>query len=323
MLITLLVLAVIVVAFTNGANANFKGVASLYGSGTTTLRTAAIWGTVTTFAGSLTALWLATGLLLAFRGRGIVADEFVTSADFLCAVAFGAAATSFLATRFGFPVSTTHALVGALVGVGLVAAPRVELSALGNTFLVPLFFSPVLAAMLGGIVYFLLIRSMLLPTERTPTLDILHFISTGAASFARGLNDTPKIAAPLFLVSGLEAEWGIFLVASAMALGGLLDIDRVAETLGKKVTGMNPGEGFAVSLVTASLVTTASLHSLPVSTTHVSVGSLFGMGVVAGKVYWRKVGEILFVWMSTVPCAAVLGAITYHILAWFVTASSS
>ena len=69
------------------------------------------------------------------------------------------------------------------------------------------------------------------------------------------------------------------IVALVIAAGGLLDITRVAETLGKKVTDMNPGQGFVASLVTAGLVTTASLHSLPVSTTHVSVGSLFGMGV--------------------------------------------
>jgi phosphate/sulfate permease len=86
-LTTLLFVAVCFVAFTNGANANFKGVASLYGSGTTTLRRALIWGTVTTFAGSVAALFLAQGLLKKFSGRGIVPDSLVASPAFVSALA--------------------------------------------------------------------------------------------------------------------------------------------------------------------------------------------------------------------------------------------
>ena len=96
-----------------------------------------------------------------------------------------------------------------------------------------------------------------------------------------------------------------------------LDITRVAETLAKKITGMNPGQGFAASLVTAGLVTTASLHSLPVSTTHVSVGALLGMGAASRQVYWRKVAEILLAWVSTVPCGALLAGLAYVLLARF------
>lgn len=314
MLLVTLFLAACFVAFTNGANANFKGVASLYGSGTTTLRTAALWGTATTFAGSIAALFLAKGLLASFSGRGVVPNELVASQTFVCAVAIGVALTSFLATRFGFPVSTTHALVGALAGAGLAGSGEVRVEALGQLFFYPLFFSPVVAAVLGALVYLILKSVRLMPDRRTRLLDALHFLSTGAASFARGLNDTPKMVALLLAVPGLELHWGFLIVAVAIAAGGLLDIDRVAETLGKKVTGMNPGQGFASSLVTAGLVATASLHSLPVSTTHVSVGSLFGMGAASGQVHWRKVGEILLAWVSTVPCGAVLAALAYVLL---------
>ena len=314
MLIALLFFAVCFVAFTNGANANFKGVASLYGSGTTTLRTAALWGTAMTFAGSLAALFLAGGLLSSFRGRGLVPDELVAAPQFVCAVALGAALTSFLATRFGFPVSTTHALVGALVGAGLAGNGAVRFEALGALFLFPLFFSPFVAAVAGAVVFLALKSARLLPDHRTPTLDALHFLSTGAASFARGLNDTPKMAALMLAVPDLGVHWVFVIVAVMIAAGGLLDVTRVAETLGKKVTDMNPGQGFAASLVTAGLVTTASLHSLPVSTTHVSVGSLFGMGAAARKVHWRKVGEILLAWVSTVPCGAILAALVYALV---------
>ena len=312
---TILFLAVCCVAFTNGANANFKGVASLYGSGTTTLRRAVIWGTAMTFVGSLAAMFLTSGLLARFSGRGIVADELVLSPGFMTAVATGAALTSFLATRFGFPVSTTHALVGALVGAGLMGSDSpVNFHALGKNFVYPLVFSPVVAAVLGGVTYLVLRRLHLAPDHRTRTLDVLHYASTGAASFARGLNDTPKMAALLLGVASFDKNLSFLAVAVMIAVGGLLDADRVAETLGKKVTSMNPGQGFAASLVTAVLVTTASLHSLPVSTTHVSVGSLLGMGATTRQAKWRKVVEILLAWVTTVPCAAVLAAGVYWLL---------
>jgi PiT family inorganic phosphate transporter len=311
--VALLVLAAGCVAFTNGANANFKGVASLYGSGTRTRRGAALLGTAGTFAGSLAALAVAaqftSGMLASFGGRGVVPDALAAAPHFLCAVALGAAGTSFVATRVGMPVSTTHALVGALLGAGLASGESVRLAALGALFVVPLLVSPVLAAALGAAAYLLLRALNRAPDRRTPALDALHVCAAGGASFARGLNDTPKMAALLAAVPGAELWHAFAFVAVGIALGGLLDSARVAETLGKKLTEMNPGQGFASCLVTAVLVSTASLHSVPASTTHVSVGALVGTGAAARRARWRTVGEVLFAWVSTVPCGAALAAL--------------
>lgn len=317
MMLALIVLAVGFVAFTNGANANFKGVASLYGSGTTTLRQAAYWGTATTFAGSLCALFVSDGILAAFSGRGLVPDALVASREFVFAVALGAALTSFLATRFGFPVSTTHCLVGALLGAALAGDGQVNFGALGKNFFLPLVFSPVIAAVAGAIVYPILKVCRLVPDQRTRLLDRMHFLSTGAASFARGLNDTPKMVALMLAVPAIPLHVAFLIVAVAIALGGWLDIDRVAETLGKKITGMNAGQGFAASLVTAALVATASSHSFPVSTTHVSVGSLTGMGLVTRQLHSRKIAEVLFAWVTTVPIGAILAAVAYWVVGRF------
>lgn len=320
MILFVLLAAVAFVAFTNGANANFKGVASLYGSGTTSLRTAAYWGTATTFVGSVTALlfvaWNAQGmqqLLDGFVGRKIVPEQ-ATSKGFLGAIALAAAATSFLATRLGFPVSTTHALVGGLVGAGLASGSEVHFDQLAGPIVLPLFVSPFVAVAFGAIVYPLLRLVRLLPDQRTRTLDVLHFLSAGAASFARGLNDTPKIVAPLLVVEGLPVHWAFLFVAVAIAVGGLLDIRNVAETLAKKLTGMSPSQGFAACFATATLVNVATVVGLPVSTTHISVGSLLGMGVVTRQARWRKVWEILLAWVTTVPCGAVLAAAFYWLL---------
>ena len=313
-MLILLFLATCFVAFTNGANANLKGVASIYGSGTASLRTTVWWGTATTFAGAITALFAARGLLAAFSGKGLVPAPLTQSPNFLLAVALGAALTSFLATRLSFPVSTTHALVGALVGAGLASGDHtVHLAPLVDTFVRPLLLSPVLAIAAGALVYFVLKAVWLLPDHRTRTLDTLHFLSGGAASFARGLNDTPKMAALLLVAQALDIRWGFLAVAVTMAIGGLLDARNVAETLGKKITDMNPGEGFAANLATALLVGTASFHSLPVSTTHVSVGSLVGIGIGTRKAKWPEVGQIVLAWLVTLPCAAALAALAARI----------
>lgn len=314
MIFAVLILAVGSVAFTNGANANFKGVASLYGSGTTSLRGAALWGTAMTAAGSLAAVFLGGGLLAAFGGKGLAPDALAATPDFLCAVAVGGAGTSFLATRLGFPVSTTHALVGALVGAGIAGPGPVRVAALGRVFVYPLLLSPLLAAALGGLAYLLVRRLRRDPNVRTFRLDVAHYLSAGAASFARGLNDTPKIAAPLVIVPGLEVHWAFLLVGAGIAAGGLLDVRNVAETLGKKVTPMDPAQGFAACVVTSVLVCTASLHSVPVSTTHVSVGSLTGMGAVTRQTHWRKVAEIVLSWLCTVPCGALLAGCGYLLI---------
>jgi PiT family inorganic phosphate transporter len=314
----LLILGAGLVALTNGANANFKGVASLYGSGTTTRRVALWWGTIATLAGSVASAFLAQGLLQSFSGKGLVADEVLRTPAFASSVAIGAAATSFLANRFGFPVSTTHALVGALVGAGLVSDESVRLEALGKNFFFPLFFSPFVAVVLGAVAYRVLGASGLAPVSRSRSLDAAHFASAGAASFARGLNDTPKIAALLMIVPNLSVPMTLMAIGLLIAIGALVDSKHVAETLANKVTAMTPGQGFAANLVTAALVTTASFHGLPVSTTHVSVGSLLGMGASTGQAKWRKVIEILVAWVTTLPVAAAMAmavAVTLRVVA--------
>ena len=147
----LLFLAACFLAYSNGANDNFKGVASLFGSGTTSYRTAIGWATGATFAGSICSIFLAKMLLVKFSGKGLVPEQIVGSQDFLLAVALGAGITVIVATLTGFPVSTTHGLTGAMIGSGLVAAgAEVNLQWLGKGFVLPLLLSPVLAVVLAG-----------------------------------------------------------------------------------------------------------------------------------------------------------------------------
>jgi len=94
----------------------------------------------------------------------------------------------------------------------------------------------------------------------------------------------------------------------------LLNARRVAETISKKITTMNHGQGFTANLTTAILVVLASFFGLPVSTTHISVGALFGVGLTTGKANSRMMSAIVFSWLITLPCAAVIGGCAYAFL---------
>src|SRR3989454_5549249 len=151
MTLALLFLASCFLAYSNGANDNFKGVASLFGSRTCSYKTAITWATLTTGAGSIAAIFLAQSLLKKFSGKGLVPDALTAQPEFLLAVASGAGATVILATLLGFPISTTHGLTGALVGAGLATGPgNVNFAALGKDFVGPLLLAPLGAVAPGG-----------------------------------------------------------------------------------------------------------------------------------------------------------------------------
>jgi PiT family inorganic phosphate transporter len=145
-------------------------------------------------------------------------------------------------------------------------------------------------------------------------IDFFHFLSAGSVSFARGLNDTPKIVALLLVVKALDVKWGMLGVAVGMSLGGLLNARRVAMTMSKKITSLTHGQGFTANLVTSALVIFASRFGMPVSTTHVSCGSLFGIGLTSRQANTRVISQIIMSWILTLPVAAVLGASLYWLL---------
>ena len=175
--------ATLFVAYANGANDNFKGVATLFGSGTTDYRKALWWATLTTLAGSVTALFLATKLISIFQGHGVVPAFLTQSQPFLAAVILGAALTVFLATKSGIPISTTHSLTGALFGSGFVAVGfQLGFYTLLTSFFLPLLVSPLLAVMLAIFVYPLLSRMF-----RTVGFNKETCICLGSEAFPRAV----------------------------------------------------------------------------------------------------------------------------------------
>lgn len=355
----------LLLAFANGANDNLKGVATLYGSGAAAYRGALVWATIATAAGGIAALFLASRLAQAFTGSGLVGEAVAGTPLFVAAAAAGTAATVGLATRFALPVSTTHALTGALVGAGLAATGgALELGVLAAGFLLPLALSPFLAVALTVILYHALhgarvglgissdlcvcvgeqvvhvfpagathaaaasagaltaragrqaycverYRGRMVGLSVHGAVTAMHYVSAGLVSFARGLNDTPKIAALLLAGGALAPSLGTMVVVVTMALGGWLAARPVTETMARRVTSMNEGQGLAANLVTSLLVITASPLGFPVSTTHVSCGSIFGVGLVRRSADLRVIGQILLAWLVTLPLGLALGAATY------------
>lgn len=339
------------VVYWNGANDNFKGFATVWGSETLDYRRALLLATLATIAGSLASWWLAGTLAQQFSGRGLVPDAVANAPQFIAAVGLGAAFTILLATRLGLPISTTHALIGGLVGAGL-AQPGAEVhyAALASLFLLPLLASPLVAALLGFTASRLARRlpanedcacvvaspvlassvgvmrmgsaqaAVVIAAERecrekpgvvahlslTRAGDRAHVASATLICFARGVNDTPKLAALFLAGSAVDALGTALLIAVAMALGGLLHARRVAVTMSRRVTRMDHGQGLAANLVTATLVLFASKLGMPVSTTHVSVGAIAGMGASAGSVDRAMLGGIVMSWAATLPLAAAL-----------------
>ncbi len=154
MILIILFIGACFLAYSNGANDNFKGVATLFGSGTTNYRKAITWATATTFAGSIAAIFLAETLVKNFSGKGLVPDSLIQNPTFAISIALGAAFTVFIATKIGMPISTTHGLVGALFGAGFMAiGNEFNFEKLGSAFLIPLIASPLMAAVLSYVLY--------------------------------------------------------------------------------------------------------------------------------------------------------------------------
>jgi len=325
------IILMVALAYANGSNDVSKAIATLAGSGVTDYRKAIAWGTICTIAGSLLSAVVASALIGTFT-KGFIAASVQQTEIFALAVLLGAILWVLLATRIAMPVSTTHAITGSLVVVGAFAfgVAHVQWSTLLQKVALPLVASPFIALALALAAY-LIITLVLKVTARLgegtqppKVMNGLHWLSSGTASFARGLNDSPKIVAlgvAFFLITAHSAKfvapyWLFALVALGMGLGSFIGGRKVTVTLAEKVTKMDHTEGFAANLATAFAVAYASNLGLPVSTTHVSSGAITGIGLRngVGRVNWKVVRDMALAWVVTLPAAGLLGLVAYALL---------
>ncbi|WP_113243312.1 inorganic phosphate transporter [Hyphomicrobiales bacterium] len=257
-------------------------------------------------------------------GTGII-DPSIVTPQVIFAALMGAIIWNIVTWIFGIPSSSSHALVGGLVGAGLAktGGDAIVLSGLLKT-VAAIFMSPMIGFMLA-LLLVLIVSWVCL--RRTPfavdrSFRGLQFISASLYSLGHGGNDAQKtmgIIAVLLFSQGYLGDtfyvpfWVVITCQSAMALGTLFGGWRIVHTMGSKITKLNPMQGFCAETGGAITLFAATWLGIPVSTTHTITGAIIGVGAArrVSAVRWGLAGNILIAWVVTLPAAALISALFY------------
>jgi PiT family inorganic phosphate transporter len=257
-------------------------------------------------------------------GKGII-DPGIVSPLVIFAALMGAIIWNVVTWIFGIPSSSSHALIGGLVGAGLAKTgfDAVVWSGLIKTASA-IFLSPAigffLALVLVLTVSWLFVRQTPFAVDRT--FRVMQFISASLYSLGHGGNDAQKtmgiIAVLLFSQGYLGSEfhvpfWVVISCQAAMALGTLMGGWRIVHTMGSKITRLNPMQGFCAETGGAITLFAATWLGIPVSTTHTITGAIIGVGAArrVSAVRWGLAGNIVIAWIVTLPSAAAISALFY------------
>jgi PiT family inorganic phosphate transporter len=257
-------------------------------------------------------------------GTGII-DPSIVTPQVIFAALMGAIIWNIVTWIFGIPSSSSHALVGGLVGAGLAktGGDAIVLSGLLKT-VAAIFMSPMigfmLALLLVLIVSWVCLRQTPFAVDRS--FRGLQFISASLYSLGHGGNDAQKtmgIIAVLLFSQGYLGDkfyvpfWVVITCQSAMALGTLFGGWRIVHTMGSKITKLNPMQGFCAETGGAITLFAATWLGIPVSTTHTITGAIIGVGAArrVSAVRWGLAGNILIAWVVTLPAAALISALFY------------
>jgi len=257
-------------------------------------------------------------------GKGLIDKNMVTPAVVFGALA-GAMFWNVVTWLKGIPSSSSHALVGGIVGAGVAHAGVSGIQWTGlNKTLVAIVLSPVLGMILSMVV--MLITSWLFARATSKTAErsfrSLHLLSSAAYSLSHGLNDAQKtmgiITVLLFSTGYLQGEfavphWVAISCYIAMAAGTMAGGWKIIETMGSRITKLDHHQGFSASLGGSIIVFSASLLGIPVSTTHTITGCVIGAGTArrASAVRWGVAGNVVAAWVITIPASATVGALFY------------
>jgi PiT family inorganic phosphate transporter len=260
-------------------------------------------------------------------GKGLIDKDLVTPAVVFGALV-GAMFWNVVTWAKGIPSSSSHALVGGIVGAGVAHAgfPSIQWIGLNKT-LVAIVLSPVLGLMLTMAIMLLTswlgIRASVRGAERT--FRGLHLFSAGAYSLGHGLNDAQKtmgvITVLLYSTGHLHGHfavpnWVALCCYIAMGIGTLTGGWRIIETMGTRITKLNQHQGFSASLGGSVMLFAASYLGIPVSTTHTIAGCVIGAGTArrASAVRWGLAGNVAIAWVITIPASALVAALFYWLI---------
>ncbi|MGH6787754.1 MAG: inorganic phosphate transporter [Novosphingobium sp.] len=281
-------------------------------------------------AGNFAAYWL-VGLHVAETvGKGIIDKDVVTPAVVFGAL-IGAMFWNVVTWLKGIPSSSSHALIGGLLGAGIAHGGFAAVESSGTTkTLIAIFLSPTIGFVLA--MTMVLLTSWLFkgfqPRRAESVFKTLHLFSSAAYSISHGGNDAQKtmgiIAVLLYSTGQLKGdfhvpEWVVIACYAAISLGTLSGGWRIIKTMGTKITRLNHHTGFCASTAGSVVVFGASALGIPVSTTHAITGAVIGTGAArrASAVRWGVAGRVVTAWFITIPASAAVGAVFYVLTRMF------
>ena len=257
-------------------------------------------------------------------GAGLIDKQLVTPAVVFGALV-GAMVWNVVTWLKGIPSSSSHALVGGIIGAGVAHAGIEGIQWTGlNKTLIAIVLSPLLGMALSMVI--MLVSSWLFSRSSSRTAErsfrVLHLMSSATYSISHGLNDAQKtmgiITVLLFSTGYLQGEfevphWVAISCYIAMALGTMAGGWKIIETMGSRITKLSHHQGFSASMGGSVMVFTASLLGIPVSTTHTITGCIIGAGTAkrASAVRWGVAGNVVAAWVITIPASATVGALFY------------
>lgn len=317
-----LVILALAFDFLNGLHDAANSIATVV----TTRLLSPVWAVAFAALGNFAAYWFVPLHVADTIGKGIVNKDMVTPA-----VVFGALIGAMfwnVVTWFkGIPSSSSHALIGGLLGAGIAHG---GLGAVESKKTIETVFAIFLSPMIGFVLAMLmmLLTSWLFkgfqPRRAEGVFKSLHLVSSAAYSISHGGNDAQKtmgvITVLLYSTGNLTGDfktpaWVAIACYTAISLGTLSGGWKIIKTMGSKITKLNHHTGFCASTAGSIVVFGASAMGIPVSTTHAITGSVIGTGAArkASSVRWGVAGRVVMAWFITIPASAVVGAVFYTI----------
>lgn len=326
MIIALLIIVIIVALafeYINGFHDAANAIATVVSTKALTPRAAVLFGASLEFTGALLGTHVAKTV-----GAGIVSTETVTQTVILCAL-LAAVAWNIFTWFNGLPSSSSHALIGGLIGANIVhthSVAHINIYGLTHKVIIPMFIAPILGLSVGYILMTILIRFFYKspPEKLNKTFRKAQLFSSGMIALSHGLNDAQKTMGIITLsllsfgiIKSFEVPlWVILICAITMSLGVMSGGWKIIRTMGSKVIKLKPIHGFAAETSGASIIIAASYMGIPLSTTQVISTSIMGVGCTQrlSAVKWGVVGNIVMAWVVTIPICIFLAGIFYSLI---------
>jgi len=323
-LLIVIVAVALIFDFTNGAHDCANAIATVVSTKVLSPRTAVFMAAALNLVGAFLGNQVAHTL-----GKGIVNTEVVMGSQILVLAALvGAIAWNVLTWYYGLPSSSSHALIGGLIGAAIMSSGLESLNFMSifKKIILPMVFSP----LVGYAVSYLVMIALLLIFANADRKKVaqkfkkLQILSAAFMATSHGLNDAQKtmgvVTLALLLFHQIDAIiipfWVTLSCASAMGLGTALGGWKIIKTMGHRISKLEPTNGFAAETSASLVITGASLFGAPISTTHVITACIFGVGSAKrmSAVRWEVAANLVVAWIITIPASAIIAAISYFLL---------